>query len=266
MRLTADEAAVVLRRAVELDAGELEAPAGDGLIEVGILEQAAAEVGLSAGAVRQAVAELRAGALDPLAGASARATSGRLVGPRVATEQRVLALTPEQALERAGHALRRQLFELRRADAGRALWRRRSDIAASVQRVLDVTGRIKFSWVDVITVTAVPFAASGPRADAVATATTRLSAPLPSLVRVEADLANLRPVVAAGAAVPAGVMWAGGTLVALTTGDPIFLVAGGPGGVAAGGAALAIGRSWYRRHHRDVAELLGWLLDQVGGR
>ncbi|MDP9388202.1 MAG: hypothetical protein M3Q48_09920, partial [Actinomycetota bacterium] len=89
VRLTADEAAAVLRRAVALDAG-LVAPAGADMIEVGVLEQAATEAGVSPDAVRQAVAELRAGALVPVTGASAPATSGRLMGPRVAADQRVL--------------------------------------------------------------------------------------------------------------------------------------------------------------------------------
>jgi hypothetical protein len=125
VRLTADEAAAVLRRAVELDTGDSLAPSGGELIEVGTLEQAAAEVGLSPVAVPRAVAELRAGALEPVAGTSP-ATSTRLVGPRVAAHQRVLGLTPDQ-VERAGRVLQRQLFELRRADMGRALWRQRRD-------------------------------------------------------------------------------------------------------------------------------------------
>lgn len=248
VRLTADEAAAVLRRAVALDAG-LVAPAGADMIEVGVLEQAATEAGVSPDAVRQAVAELRAGALVPVTGASAPGTSRRLMGPRVAADQRVLGLVPEQALDRAGHALQRQLFELRRADTTRALWRRRTDIAASIQRVVDLTGRIKFSSVDAIMVTAVPVGSGGPGA---------------SLVRVEADLANLRSVVAASAAVPAGIAWAGGTVVTLATGEPMVLAAASAGGMAAGGVGLSVGRAWYRRQHRQVGELLGWLLDQIG--
>jgi hypothetical protein len=106
-----------------------------------------------------------------------------------------------------------------------------------VQRALDLTGRVKLSSVAAITVTAVPIAGAGRGVDSEGTGVPGPS--LPSLVRVEADLANLRPVVAAGAAVPTGLAWAGG-------------------------AGLAVGRSWYRRQHRQVAELLGWLLDQVG--
>ncbi|MDP9389590.1 MAG: hypothetical protein M3Q48_17160, partial [Actinomycetota bacterium] len=162
---------------------------------------------------------------------------------------RVLGLAPEQALDRAGHALQRQLFELRRADTARALWRRRTDIAASIQRVVDLTGRIKFSSVDAIMVTAVPVGSGGPGA---------------SLVRVEADLANLRSVVAASAAVPAGIAWAGGTVITLATGEPMVLAAASAGGMAAGGVGLSVGRAWYRRQHRQVGELLGWLLDQIG--
>lgn len=265
VRLTADEVAAVLRRAVELDAGDPTVPSGSELIEVGTLEQAAAEVGLSPDAVRQAVAELRVGALAAGPGRPAPAPARRLVGPPVAADQRVLTLTPEQALDRAGHALRRQLFELRRSEGGRALWRRRTDIASSVQRILDVTGRIKFSSVGSISVTAVPLPGGG-RAAAVATTVRegrRSAAPL-SLVRVEADLANLRPVVAAGAAVPAGVTLTAGTLISLLTGDLAFVVATGAGGVAAGGVGLGVARAWYRRQYGEVAELLGWLLDQVG--
>ncbi|HET7489403.1 MAG TPA: hypothetical protein VFJ85_15860 [Acidimicrobiales bacterium] len=231
--LTADEAALVLRRAVELGALEQPADADAALVDVGVLEQAAAEVGVPPDAVRRAAAELWAGALAP-------------APARLAVDQRVLPLTAEQALDRAGRVLRKQLFELRRSEAGRARWRRRVDRGARWQRSFDFGGRVKLSSVEVVTVSAVPIGGAPG-----------------SLLRVEAEPVDRRLVVASGTALPAGFVFAGGAFTALLTGNDAFLVAGAAAGAVAGGLGLGVTASWYRRRRLLVDELMGWLLDRV---
>lgn len=224
----------MLRRAVELGAMEQAPGAEVELVDVAVLEQAAAEVGVPPDAVRRAAAELWAGALAP-------------APARWEVDQRVLVLGPDQAMDRAARLLRSQLFELRRTEPGKARWRRRADRSARWQRSFDFGGRVKLSVVEVVDVSAVPIPGDRPGA----------------LVRVAAQPVDRRPLVAAGGAVPAAAVFAGGALTAAVTGHDAFLVAGAAAGAMAGGMGLGVVGSWYRRQRRLVAELLGWLLDRI---
>jgi hypothetical protein len=252
--LTSDEVAAVLRRAAELDAGIDEA-SGDtgGRIDLAVIEQAAGEVGLSPAAVRQAYAELQTGAIEPAGKAPAK-HPGRVLGPAIVVEQRVVHLPIEQVRDRVGAFLRRQTFELRRSTPESSLWRRREDVAASFKRAFDFSKNIKLEDPRAVTVhlTAVVDQEGRPA----------------TLVRLEADLGQIKTGGAIAAVSCAGVA---GAFAGIT-----FAVAGSPPvapelllGWAATWAAftpagLGIARYRLTRKRDKVAELLASFLDGLG--
>ncbi|MGH9244437.1 MAG: hypothetical protein ACRD29_09000 [Acidimicrobiales bacterium] len=249
--LTSDEVAAVLRRAAELEG---EGSPGDGSqtdrIDLTAVEQAAAEVGLSPAAVKRAYAELQVGSLG--AQQAIARTEGGIIGPAAVAEQRVVHLSPDEVRARAGRFLQRQTFELRRSNPEFSLWRRRSDVAASVRRAFDFSKRIKLTQPRAITVhlTEVVDLADQPA----------------TLVRVEADLGHIK----AGTAVatvgtPTAVAAAGGVLGVLFSNDPAWVMAAAGGWVPVTAGAVGLGRFLYGRERRKVAELLASFLDGLEG-
>jgi hypothetical protein len=127
-RLDRDTVARILRRAAELH--DDDAVVEDGIDEVDLIA-AAEEVGLSAAAVRESLAIERLGA-EPQ-----RSALEKMVGPKTVWADRIVAASVDEVMRRldmwlvAGHHLRRE-----RAADDSGEWRKRSDLAAAVQRAL----------------------------------------------------------------------------------------------------------------------------------
>lgn len=236
-RLSADEVALVLRRAAELEAAD-DGTAADGY-DLAAVEEAAGEVGLSSAAVRQAVAELRAGAL-PDEPARGRPRSGS----RLVAHQRLVASAPPAARSTIDRFLRTQMFELRRRAGDRSIYRPRSDLVASLRRGLDFAGVIKLDGLRTVDVVVTP-------------------ADERTLVRVEAELTASRAnVVAGGAAAGTAVTVATGLAGALLA-EPGLLIASLPAGAVVGGSGVRVAEARWRRRRDDVADVLASLLDRL---
>ena len=237
--LSQDDAALVLRRAAELDTAALQA---HDVLEEQVVRDAAREVGLSDAAVEQAVQEWRAGVLAPLPELSADRRLGLLA--TVAVETRVL-LPPEVARERLDAWLQGQWFERRRTRGQETEWAPRSGLVASTRRTVDLQHRLRLSGVGRVRACVAPAAAG-------------------SRVRVVADLGSTRaqllagmvagPAVAVGAGVGVAV-GAGESLPELLLALPAALGAGGLGWL---GASSVLGS---RREH--VEEELERVLDEL---
>jgi len=99
-RVTAEEAAVVFKRAAELEAAGVRGE-GTGELDARALEDIGREVGLSPASVRVAVSELRNGLLDPAPAVTwGTVSSGRAVGGSSADV--VAALDDEARRQPAG--------------------------------------------------------------------------------------------------------------------------------------------------------------------
>ena len=239
-RLSTDEAALVLRRAVELDAqGESTGAGGPAGFDPAALEAAAEEVGLSPAAVRQAVAELRAGALAP-----ADDRRARLAPSRAIVRQRLVEPAPTAAQARIDRFLRTQMFELGHRSGDRTVYRPRRDLVAHLRRSLDFAGAIRLDGLRTVTTVVAP-------------------ADERTLVRVEAELATSRATaVTRGAA-------AGATLAVVTgfagavANQPDLVIAALPLGTAVGAGGVRFTESRWRRQRDGVGEALDRLLDRL---
>jgi hypothetical protein len=237
-RLTADEVAVVLRRAAEIEAAS-EAPGGDGQLDAAAVEEAAQEAGLSPVAVRQAVAELQVGALPV-----APPPSGGLAASRFVAEQRLVDADAENVHATIKRFMRSQMFQQRRRSGDRAVYRPRSDLVASLRRGLDFAGAIRLDGLRTVSVLTTP-------------------ADERTLVRIEAELVSSRATVV-------GVAATAGTGVTLATGvggvllgEPALVVASLPAGAAVGAGGLRVAGARWQRRRDDVAEVLAHLLDRL---
>jgi len=127
--LDRDAAERVLRRAVEL--GEQADPTGD-TIDVASLLAAADELEVPADGILRAVAEEQLGLLHPVA-----RPGDRLLGPDQVVVARVVDGGPDEVLERLDAWMRLgRVLRRRRCDPGRAVYTRRADPVAFVQRSL----------------------------------------------------------------------------------------------------------------------------------
>lgn len=291
-RLSSDEVALVLRRAADLEAAAEGPGAVDG-VEPAAVEEAAREVGLSPAAVRQALAELHAGALAPTGRPTWRSGGVGVahVAPRLAVEARLVTTTAEVVHTTAGDFLRQQAFDLRRWQAERALYRRRTDVGARLRRSVNLNGRIWLTGVRAVTVSVTPLGSERPApapvsarppaseqaaaatggdagsgsgggaVDGQARADPTVSAGQRHMVRLEAELASGR--LGARLRATAAAMAAGGAVTLAGV-----LVGGGLIAVAAGVAGAVTARMWWGRrllHQRrdEVREVLAALLDVI---
>ncbi len=134
MSLTPDEAALVFRRAAELDSPTL--PPGDQVDEQ-VVRYAAREVGLSEAAVDRAVQELRSGTLAPLPELQHDRFAGLLA--TVPVEGRV-DLPADEATRQVEAWLRAQWFERYRTRGRETEWRPRRGVLARTRRRVDLLG------------------------------------------------------------------------------------------------------------------------------
>jgi hypothetical protein len=138
--LSEDEAALVFRRAAELEA---EQPGERTEFDAATLERIAIEAGLSPVAVRQAIAELRTGQLTTDA-AGRRATA---MSASVVVERRVPV--PEQTVaRRLDGYLKGQMFRVSRRKEAVTVWEPSRGLAANLARGIDVVDRMRLRRVD----------------------------------------------------------------------------------------------------------------------
>ncbi|MBA3654492.1 MAG: hypothetical protein H0W70_09900, partial [Actinobacteria bacterium] len=142
--VTSDEAAAVFRRAAEIDQGR---QTGDGrALDLAALEQAGIEAGLSRASIRQALAEVRAGALEPL------------VARPDAVVTRTLRASAAQVDRHVDRFMRQQKFRVVRRLGDRTVWEPDRSFGATVVKTLDINRRIVLREVSQLTtcVVAVP--------------------------------------------------------------------------------------------------------------
>ena len=238
--LSPEDAALVLRRAAELDTRTLEEH--DALDEQ-VVRDAAREVGLSDAAVEKAVQEWRSGVLAPLPELSPDRRAGLLA--TVAVDTRV-PLPPVVARERLDAWLQTQWFERRRTRGPETEWAPRSGLVANARRAVDVQHRLRLAGVGRVRACVAP-AANGSR------------------VRLVADLGDARTGLLATFVASPAVLAAAGVGVALGLDGHaglemlLALPAGaGMGGLGWLGAAQVLG------HRRTrVGEELERVLDEL---
>jgi hypothetical protein len=212
-RLTDEEAALVFRRATELDVDGIQRPGGwrvDDLVEVG------REVGISPDAIRKAVAELAPVADGPSLDVTARGPVVRCV--------RVVPVRADVARRAVDEWLQGQLFEAVRDRSDSAVYERRRDRRAWRDVIRDKDGRFRMRPVDRVLIAVAPTPGDGAS----------------SSIRVEAELKHSRTERAVDAAKGwAGWTAVGGGAVVLLTAVPLLpvvvavpFVAAGIGGVA----------------------------------
>ena len=138
--LSEDEAALVFRRAAEL---EVTAPGEQPTFDAQTLERIGVEAGLSPAAIRQAVAELRAGRLTP----AGRRRLPAIVPEEIVIERRISApsATVNQRLETY---LRQQMFRVCRRRGALTVWEPNKGLVANLVRGTDVIDRMRLSKVD----------------------------------------------------------------------------------------------------------------------
>jgi hypothetical protein len=227
--VTTDEAAAVFRRAAELDQrGVLN---GKSSLDLAALEQAGVEAGLSRDAIRQALAEVKAGAIEP-------------VRPRTrAVVSRTIAMDPDIVEASVEAFMHRQNCRVVRRLDDRTVWRPDHSMWGNIRRTLDFKRRIVLREVGEVTTCVVPIPGEAGR----------------SHVRFEVDLARVRRgwnvFPAAGAA--AGV--AGITVAAVLA--PGWEVLAAPGAVALAGGAYAGARAGYRGSVRRNVTVIERFLD-----
>ena len=155
MRLSVDDAAVVLRRAAELTA----TPDDDGsVLDERTVAGIGKELGLPEQVVRQAVAEWRRGDLRPVEEVRPRVVAGI---PADAVVDRIVRASPAQAQAVVEGWLRQQWFERRRVSDARSQWRPRQGMLARARRAVDFGGSLRLDGVREIDVCVV---AAGPGA------------------------------------------------------------------------------------------------------
>ena len=250
--LRSDEVAAILRRAAELE-DERDAAAGvsSDALDLAAVEQAAGEVGISLESVRQAYAELQVGGLPAEVPVKGRAGGVELIGPSRVSEQRVVALTSDEVRDRIGRLLRQQTFELRRSSGTSSLWRRRDDMSASFKRGFDFSKKIKLTEARAITVQLTEVAdRSGNPA---------------TLVRLEADIGQIRAGTTAAAVVAPTTAAAVAGGIGVLVGEPATLLAAVGIWAPVTAGAVGLGRFLYRREYHKVSELLGMYLERLGG-
>jgi hypothetical protein len=253
--LSGDEVAIVLRRAVELEAMTDEADGGGAEgYDPAALEEAAREVGLSPATVRQAVAELRAGVLpvpapqDRKGVARRRTTPGGMpvpvAGSRMVAQQRLVEPTPAEVDAVLDRFMRTQMFELRRRAGDRAVYRPRRDLVANLRRRLDFAGAIRLDHLATVTTVVVP-------------------AQERTLVRVEAELVASRANAMTGGAAAGSAVAVGMGFFGAVFGEAGLVIAALPAGAMVGGGSMRVAESRWRRRRDDVAEALAGLLDRL---
>lgn len=145
--MTPDEAAVVLRRAAEIQtASQLRE---DDVLDESALVRLGSELGLSEDVVRTALEERHAGPETPVRRTVLGLDAEVLV-------QRHISLPVDGALAGTGRWLGGQCLQRQRIEPGRSTWQPRRGLAADLQRGLDWNGRLELKGVTAVEVRAAP--------------------------------------------------------------------------------------------------------------
>lgn len=249
--LTPDDAAAVLRRAVQLDTPTL---AEHDALDEQVVRAAARDVGLSEASVEQAVAEWRAGVLAPLPALAADTWAGL---PGWVAVERAVPLSATDAAVRLEAWLRGQWFERRRTYGTESVWAPRGGILASARRAADLDGRLRLSGVGRLRVCTAPAEPAGMR-------------PAPAepgaRVRLVADLGDARTGLLAGLVAAPALLTAVGVATALVVpaggAMPEVLLAL-PAALGAGGLGWCGARTVLDRRRAALSEELERVLDEL---
>lgn len=249
--LTPDDAAAVLRRAVQLDTPTL---AEHDALDEQVVRAAARDVGLSEASVEQAVAEWRAGVLAPLPALVADTWAGL---PGWVAVERAVPLSATDAAVRLEAWLRGQWFERRRTYGTESVWAPRGGILASARRAADLDGRLRLSGVGRLRVCTAPAEPAGMR-------------PAPAepgaRVRLVADLGDARTGLLAGLVAAPALLTAVGVATALVVpaggAMPEVLLAL-PAALGAGGLGWCGARTVLDRRRAALSEELERVLDEL---
>jgi hypothetical protein len=227
--LTSDQAALVFRRAAELDARSQRGEPGT--LDLAAIEQAGLEAGLSRDAIRQAVAEIRAGSVGDLAVRSD------------AVVARTVDMAADDLEDEVDRFMRRQKFRVLRRKGGCTIWEPDRGLVASISRSIDFNKRIVLRETLRPTTCVVPIPGDDGR----------------SHVRFELDMRRARrgwyvlPVVL-------GALGATAVGAAAVVGTPIEVVLGAPAAAAAAGGGYAGARVGYRSgRDRTITAIEGFL-------
>lgn len=134
-RLTPGQVQLVLRRAAELERRD----DNEGALAPHEVSELAAEVGLSPAAVAQALAEVRAGALEPV---RAPGPLERVLGPNLVVVERTVPGGAAELQRRVDRYLRAQLLRKKRDFGARALWEHAPGWLPKLRRALDWSGTL----------------------------------------------------------------------------------------------------------------------------
>lgn len=222
----------VLARAAELHSGSGE---GTDLLSDEQILELGKEVGISPDSIRQALAEERSRIIIP----AEDTTVARMFGPALVSATRVVEGTPADVL--AGLDLwmqREECLQVKRRFPERLVWEARRDLVGNIKRGFNIGGR--------------GYALS--RAQDVA-ATVAGVGPNRVLVRLDADLSNIRSARLRGGAATAGVGAAGAGLMAVL--GVMLPVAVIPVAIGAG-AGYVVARS-----HRSLVTRAQLAVEQV---
>ena len=245
--MSEDEAALVFRRAAELEA---EAPGDRHGFDVATLERIAVEAGLSPAAVRRAVAELQAGRLAP----APEDRRGRGLAappvPSTVTVERRLPLPPAAVSKRFEGYLRSQMFRVCRRRGDLTIWEPSRSLAANVLRGIDVVDRMRLRRVDGLEVLVT--------ADDERTSSTYVRITL-ELSRVHR---NARTGTISGAAIGALGVVGGVTGVVLGVPEVLF---GAPAIAGAAAGSHFGARSTYAKHVKKAVDAVELVLDELEG-
>lgn len=231
-RLDRDSAERVLRRAVELDdVGDPEAR-----LSVEALLEAASDLGMDPSSVQRAVAEEQAGLLEVRTSAL-----DRLTGPAVVSSARLVEVPATEAMEVLDQWLRRAwAFRRVRGTDGEAVYRRRTDPVAGIQRAArSLTGKENADKLRSVRVS------------------TRSVGPARTLVAVVVDLSASRTTAEVGGASVGGAGALASAVTALANTPWLWL--GVPASALAGAGVMATRRAWTR----GVDEVVEGLLDRL---
>ena len=243
--LSEDEAALVFRRAAELDAQSPGHHGDETGFDVATLERIAADAGLSPAAVRQAVAELHTGRLPAIE--SGRGRTRPAVPSSVVVERR-MAVPAGTVASRLETYLRSQTFRICRRRGTLTTWEPGRGLAANLMRGIDVADRVRLRRVDGLEVLV----------EAEGDARQR------SHVRIVLDLStvhrNARNGTIAGGVLGAAGVVAGAAGVVL--GAPEVLLAL-PATTGSGAGAYFGSRSTYSKHVKRAVDAIELVLDEL---
>lgn len=240
VQLTEEEAALVFRRAAELESVP---PHQLPRFDAATLERIGAEAGLSPVAIRAALADLRSGRLD-----AEPARSGPVPVPRHVAIERIVPVDAAVAEERLERFLKGHVMRVCRRRGSLTIWEPSRSLGANLVRGIDLTDRMRLARVDGVELLVEPSDGG-------------------TFVRVVLDLARIHRnvtagVVASGALGGVGLLAGVGGLV-LGAPEALLLVPATSAGAA--GAFLGT-RSTYAKHVKRAVDAVELVLDELEHR